>query len=292
MNLASRLCLAFLVTTQYSFAICNEWSSKKIGNLDNKIINEASGLVTSALQKGKLIWSNDSGGDSALFATNIDGKFIKMVKLVGFNNTDFEAIASGPCPSNQSDTCLYVGDIGDGIGWRSDFKVGIFKESDFWASSSIKPEQVINFSYPSRANNAEAMVVTPEGKILILTKTEGSSQVFSLDLEGKVTKLAQVELTGIIGKSRGKEPRITDADVSKDGDKVLILTYGDILEVSMASLVGVSSKNWIKGVDFNVVKGPSLPQQETIVYTADESFIVSTESPDSTPPEIHAYTCK
>lgn len=290
-NLFKTSLLVFVITTN-SYAICPEWSSKKTGSLDRSVIDEASGLVASALQKGKLIWSNDSGGESALFATSADGKLIKTVQLSNFSNSDYEAIASGPCPANQADTCLYVGDIGDGVGWRSSFKVGIFKESDFWASTSIKPVKVIDFTYPGGANNAEAMVVTPEGKILILTKTEGSSQVFSLDLNGKMVKLAQIDLSAIVGAARGKAPRITDASLSKDGDKLLALTYGDILEVNMASITGVTSRSWVKGVDFTIAKGPNLPQQETITYISENSFIVSTESPDNNVPEIHTYTCK
>ncbi len=289
-NLFKTTLLSFVIMTN-SYALCPQWSSKKTGLLDKSVIDEASGLVSSVLQKGKLIWSNDSGGDAALYATSADGKLIKTVKLNNFSNTDYEGIASGPCPDNQADACLYVGDIGDGIGWRSSFKVGIFKESDFWASTSIGPVKVIDFSYPGSANNSEALIVTPEGKILILTKTEGSSQVFSLDLNGKMTKISQIDLSAVIGPARGKAPRVTDASLSKDGDKLIVLTYGDVLEVNMASVTGVTTRNWVKGVDFTVAKGPNLPQQETITYISEKSFIVSTESPDSNVPEIHTYTC-
>ncbi len=284
--------LIFVAVAQPLYAICPDWTSKKVGLLDKNVINEASGLVASKLRPGKLIWSNDSGGDSALYATNSDGKLIKTVKLTNFKNTDFEAIASGPCPSNQADTCLYVGDIGDGIGWRSSFQIGIFKESDFWTSQSITAQKIIKFSYPGSANNAEALIVTPEGKILTFTKTEGSTQIFNLDINGKATKVAQIDLNPIVAQARGKAARITDASLSRDGDKVLMLTYGDILEVNLSSILGRASRTWVKGVDYSLAKGLNLPQQETITYTSENSFIVSTESSGGNEPEIYSYSCK
>lgn len=285
--------LALALVGQSAFAICPEWAAQRVGTLDRNVVDEASGLTASALQRGKFIWSNDSGGDSALYGTELDGRVVKSVRLSNFDNADYEAVALGPCPSNRAEACIYVGDIGDGIGWRSNFKVGIFKEADFWSMNTIKPEKVINFTYPGGANNAEAMVVTPDAQILIFTKTEGSTQLFAIDaISGRMSRVAQVNLSGIIGPARGKDPRITDASLSPMGDKVLLLTYGDIIEINLRAFATINSRSWKRGVDFNIVRGPNLPQQETIAYTSEHSFIVSTESPDGDAPAIIGYSCK
>lgn len=282
-----------LTLVQSAMAICPEWNATRVGQLDRRALDEASGLTTSKLKKGMFIWSNDSGGQSALFATDASGKLQKSVQLSGFRNEDYEALEAGPCPNNAADSCLYVGDIGDGMGWRSTFKIGIFKESDFWSKSSISPIKVIDFKYPGGANNAEAMVVTADAEVLIFTKTEGSSQIFAINsTSGKIVKVAQLDLTKHIGQARGKDARLTDASISSDGDKVLLLTYGDIMEISLKAVTGISSRNWKKGVDYNIIRGPGLPQQETISYVNDNSFIVSTESPDGDSPAIYSYTCK
>jgi hypothetical protein len=286
----SALMLTIASTT--AFAICPEWTSKKTGKLDKTVIKEASGLVASKVKPGKFIWSNDSGGAAALFGTDKDGRVIKTTQLSNFSNTDFEAIASGPCPSNQGETCLYVGDIGDGIGWRNKFKIGVFKESSFWNSTSIRADKIIEFSYPSGTNNAEALIVTPEGQILVFTKTEGSTQVFDIGLNGKATRLSQFDLKGIIPRTKDKEARITDASISPDGDKVLILTYGDILEINLEAFVAGNPRSWKKSVDYHLIKGPELPQQETIEYDSENSFIVSSESVNGEVPEILTYTCR
>ena len=282
--------IAIALISNSAFAVCQNWSSKKAGTLDRRIISEASGLTASQIKKGKLIWSNDSGGRAELYATNIAGKVERTVALNGFSNSDYEAVASGPCVSKKSDSCIYVGDIGDGIGWRSKFKIGIFKESDFWASTSIRPEKVIEYS--NGPDNSEAMVVTADGKMIIFSKdSSGVMEVFQLTSAGKMTSLGEVNLNNIMDGARGKGPRVTDASLSADGKKVLLLTYGDIAEISTELLMKPSRKEWRKGVDYNVVKGPGFPQQETITYVTDSSFVVSTESPDGDAPEVRLYSC-
>jgi hypothetical protein len=289
------LTLAALMLTTQADAVCGKWTAKQSGSLDKRIIDEASGLIASKVKKEKFIWSNDSGGRSELYATGVSGKVERTVSLSGFSNTDFEAIANGPCISKKSENCIYVGDIGDGIGWRSTFKIGIFKENDFWTKTSIKPEKVISFSYPKGAENAEGMIVTRDGKITIFSKdSSGITQIYQLTSTERISHLGQVDLNKVLEGSRGKGPRITDASLSADEKRTLLLTYGDIVEVNTNLLLNPQSRRaWQRGTDYTVIKGPGLPQQETISYTeADNSFIVSTESPDGNAPAVLLYSCQ
>lgn len=283
-----------LTLSASALSICENWKSSKVGSLDTKIVSEASGLVASKIQKDMLIWSNDSGGTAALHASGMDGKIKRTVNLRGFTNTDFEALSMGPCIENKDENCIYIGDIGDGIGWRSSFKIGVFKEADFWKSTTISPEATINYSYPKANENAEGMIVTPEGRILILTKNQsGISQIYHVESNARVTHLGAIDLNNVVGGFRGKGPRITDASLSADGSKVLILTYGDIVEVNASLVMTPQARTaWKKGVDYNVIKGPALAQQETIAYTADNSFIVSTEIGDGSTADVFSYNCQ
>lgn len=277
-----------------AFAVCQEWTATRVGALDKNMVDEASGLITSVVQPGQFIWVNDSGAEPILYASGMNGKITRKVQLSNFSNTDFEAMASGPCPSNRGENCIYVGDIGSGMGWRSNLKIGIFKERNFWTASSMRPEAVIETSYPSGVNNSEAMVVTPEGQILFLSKAEGQTQIFTVAPNGRMSLVAQVDLTKMLAGTRGKGPLITDASISPDGDKLLMLSYTDIIEVNLKSLVGISQRQWRQGVDFGVIRGPGLPQQETVSYINQNSFLISSESEEEADgaPQIFAYTCK
>lgn len=287
--------LGVLLTASAYGSICSEWTSAKIGTLQSTV-GEASGLIQSALKPTQLIWTNDSGNKAELYATGADGKVTRSVSLSGFSNTDFEALASGPCTLNKADSCIYVGDIGDGIGWRSSFKIGIFKESDFWSKTQIQPEKVIQYSYPSRAENAEALVVSHQGIIYVFSKDDGGvSQIYSINsLNSKISHHGGVNFNGMIGNYRGKGPRITDASLSNDNKRLLLLTYTDIVEVDFDLFISAApSKQWRKGIDFNLIKGPALDQQETITYVDSErSFLVSTENPEGNPQSIMNYTCR
>lgn len=279
--------------TSTSFAICPNWNVKKVGELDKGIIDEASGLITSALHHNKYIWVNDSGAEPFLYASGMNGKVIKRTLLLNFPNTDFESLASGPCPLSRGESCIYVGDIGSGRGSRTSLKIGIFKERDFWILDSIQPEYVIETKYPAGVNNAEALVVTPNGRILLFSKSEGQTQIFNLAPNGRMDLFSVINLEKMLAGARGKGPFITDASISPEGDKLLMLSYGDIIEVKLRALFGAPQEYWKPGFDFAVIKGPGLPQQETISYNGRNSFIVSSESEEDVDgvPQIYLYTC-
>jgi hypothetical protein len=283
-----------MILANNAFAICSNWKSSKIGVLDTRSVSEASGLVASKLQAGKLIWTNDSGKSATLYASGTDGKISRTVQLKGFQNTDFEALALGPCLEKKSESCIFVGDIGDGIGWRSNFKIGVFKESDFWNNTTISPVNTISYSYPKGDENAEAMFVTNDGKIIVLSKNEsGVSEIYNVESSARVTHLGSLDLNSIVAGARGKGPRVTDASLSADGAKVLILTYGDIVEVNAALVTKpLARTTWKKGTDYNVVKGPALQQQETIAYTSANSFVVSSEVENGGVADIISYSCQ
>ncbi len=278
-----------LVSQSTLAGVCSNWSSTKVGALDTRIVSEASGLVFS---QGKLIWSNDSGGAAALHASGEDGRIVRSVTIKNFSNTDFEAMALGPCLDQQNERCIYLGDIGDWIGWRSSFKIGMFKEADFWNATSIAPIRTISYSYPRNAENAEAMVVTPDARIFVFSKSEsGVSEVYQLEANARVTQLGSVDLNSILGRAAGKNPLITDAALSADGRRILLLSYGDIVEVKAELMLKPQRGAWRRNVDYSIVKGPGLPQQETITYLSSDSFVVSTEIGDGRSAEIHRYSC-
>jgi hypothetical protein len=265
-----------------------------IGSLDSDVIDEASGVVPSKMREKKLIWINDSGGRSELIGTSLTGEIEKRVHLKEFYNRDYEALANGPCPSDKTANCIYVGDIGEGFIFRWEFKVGIFKEADFWASSSIRPEKIIHFSYPDKAVDAEAMIVDSNGNINLFSKSgSGISEVFYLSLSGKIHRLGEINLNGKVAGTKGKGPKITDAALSFDEKKVLLLTYGDIVEFNKILIDQLPTRApWIPGRDFSILKGPELPQQETLTYIDPAgSFIVSSEYTRKNEPQIYLYKC-
>ena len=291
--IATSIATISLTTT---FAICTEFNSfERTGTLPRDI-DEASGLTASALKKNMYLWTNDSGGASAIFATDLKGSLKRRVSVKGFSNQDYEALESGPCPTNLNEKCLYIGDIGDGIGWRSRFKMGIFKEKDFWTSKSISPISVINYRYPRGAENSEAFIVTKDADIVIFSKDKsGVTNLYKIKASSeRIESMGSLDLNKIIAGARGKGPRVTDASYSAKNDRILILTYGDIIEADAKMVLNASRTNsWRNGRDYQIIKAPKLPQKETLTYMNNsENFIVSSENADGGSPGIFSYQCK
>lgn len=284
------LIIAFLFVAAEASAICKDWKGSAVGNLDLRRISEASGLTSSKKRPGNYFWINDSGNSAEIHATQENGTAVKTVSLNGFSNSDFEAMASGPCPRSTSETCIYVGDIGDGIGWRSTFKIGIFSEADFWNSSKISPQATVSFSYPDGGHNAEALIVTGKGEMIVFTKEDdGTSEIYSVDLAGKIKKVSSLDLNGIVSEDRqGNAPKVTDAALSPDGTSVLLLTYTDILSIPLQKILSPAR---VLPEEMVIINGPDFSQQETLTFTSADRFLVATESEDGTAAGIHAYQC-
>ncbi|HEX5083464.1 MAG TPA: hypothetical protein VFY40_15570, partial [Blastocatellia bacterium] len=83
-------------------------------NLENKSINESSGIVASRRNTGVLWTHNDSGGKPFIFAFNRRGKHRGVWRVTGAGAVDWEDMAIGPGPGRGL-SYLYIGDIGDNL---------------------------------------------------------------------------------------------------------------------------------------------------------------------------------
>ena len=92
----------------------------RAGEFGDRRLTEASGVVASTTEPGVLWSQNDSGHAAMLFAYDSTGAPRGAVQVRDADNTDWEAIASGPCPRGE---CLYIGDVGDNVAWRSHVRV-------------------------------------------------------------------------------------------------------------------------------------------------------------------------
>lgn len=280
-----------LLISNAAFSICSNWKSERIGTLDTNYVDEASGLAASKVKAGSFLWINDSGAREVIYASTVNGQISRSVSLSGFSNRDFEAMATGPCFDNKAESCIYIADIGDNRESRTDLKIGVFKENDFWTKSSIAPVSIVRFQYPNRSANAESMLITPDAKALIFTKSKnGISRIFQVEANARVTELGTLDIKNLT-RTSGDAVLVTDATISADGSKILILTYGEILEFNTSAILNNGGRTMTRGTDYEVIKGPGLEQPETIAYTSADSFIVSTETENGGVAPIISYSC-
>ena len=212
------------------------------GNIPRQI-RESSGVAVSREHAGVLWSHNDSGNDPILYAIDIQGQLLASFEVVGPRMRDWEDISLGSCPtplSIQSD-CLYLGDIGDNQRRRSSYFIYIIPEPDPFPADSIRVASIaevwsVNFVYPDEPHDAEAVAVSSDGDVTIVTKgRNGLVQMFVLtrDVMARAIEIGQQVTIESVG-NLPIEPVfplgrvVTGASYSPSGATLAVRTYTEI----------------------------------------------------------------
>lgn len=189
-----------------------------LGKLDNKEINEASGLVSSKIHPFLLYTHNDSGGAPVIFMIDTLGSYKGKIHLTGVRNRDWEDIAIGP---GKNQDYIYVGDIGDNESYRDEIQLYRFPEPTVLEEEIIVQPEKITLKYPGGPMDAETLMVDPwSGDVFILSKRDTSNTLFRAPADqldkGEVLleKIMKLPITVAVG-----------GDISVDGKQIAIKNY-------------------------------------------------------------------
>lgn len=190
-----------------------------IRSIENPVLEEMSGLAFSKNHPDKFYTHTDSGGEATVYVLDSLGNEIGKIVLKDTENRDWEDIAVGPGPDGKS--YVYVAEIGDNAGVHKSVKIYRFLEpSTIEKKITVKPE-VLKFTYPEGAMDAESLFVDPlSGDLFIVSKRDKKNTVFCL----KSDDFGKKE---VVATAVGKLPftSATAADISQDGSKILIKNY-------------------------------------------------------------------
>ncbi len=158
-------------------AVCVAWD--EAGPLtDAEIdVDESSGVAASTVEEGLYYTLNDAGGDRNLYLFDELGATRALQLVVGATNTDWEDLASGPCPGGGD--CLYIADIGDNDDSRGFITIWIVPES----AETIVDAVGCDLVYEDGPRDAEALLVDPSsGVVRIATKEDdGEVKIYKVD---------------------------------------------------------------------------------------------------------------
>ncbi|MGY6743367.1 MAG: hypothetical protein ACXIUQ_11580 [Cecembia sp.] len=191
-----------------------------MGKIENRIIDEASGLVFSQKHPGLLYTHNDSGGDPVVFMIDTMGRHVGEIKLLGVENRDWEDIAIGPGPE-KGRSYIYVGEIGDNNAKYDQIKLFRFPEPSVLEKElEVKPEILI-LNYPDGPRDAETLMVDPITEdIFILSKRDSVNILY----RAPQTAFSQEEY--VLEKVMDLPFTMSVAgDISADGSKIIIKNY-------------------------------------------------------------------
>ncbi len=229
-------------------------------------INENSGLVK-AWQDGYYWTHNDGGGNPELYMLNAKGQLFDTLEVKNAINVDWEDLAK------DSKGSLYIGDFGNNSNKREN--LSIYKRS----SSTVEK---INFKYLDQTfEKDEARVFDCEAFFWF----NNSLYIFTKSWEKgkKLTKIYKVpDVVGDysvppIDQTILKTP-VTGADVSPDGSKFALITYGKIFIYGIENQA-INFKKPIKCIKIgkNQTEAIVFENNNKIVFTNEQRKIYSIE---------------
>jgi hypothetical protein len=260
----------------------------QLGEIENELIRESSGLAISR-RDPKLLWThNDSGDVAVVYAFDLTGKHVGAVMLEGIWARDWEDMASTVLDGKPT---LVLGDIGDNVRKRRRISVYFIDEPTTEQAQpvikdgremfpQVKP-RTLHLTYPDKAYDCESLTVDPStGHLYLITKQYGGDKrpttVFRAALPKKIEG-QKLELTKV---AHLRLRVATAADMSADGRRLVIESGGAAYVFDRAA-----EEDWADALKRppSRVRLPQLKQGESIAYGADGWTLYLTSEKRPTP---------
>lgn len=198
----------------------------KLVTVTDPRISESSGLVASPTHPD-LVWTvNDSGHTASVFGVSLrTGRTVVVLRLRDTDARDWESMAAGRLPDGRG--VLWVGDTGDNNAVRESIVLRLVHEParlpDDGRAVEVTPVS-LRVRYPDGPHDVEALVATPDGRLLLVTKELFAGTVYQVPPEAVRTALSGTSVTtpvtarnvGGVGQSL-----VTDGAALPDGRIVL-----------------------------------------------------------------------
>ncbi|SDR86877.1 hypothetical protein SAMN04515667_0868 [Formosa sp. Hel1_31_208] len=180
---------------------------------------------TSAIEKVKdseLLWViEDAGNKNNLYGLSVHGDIIKDIDIDNVQNIDWEDLTSDTYGN------IYIGDFGNNSKKRENF--AIYKVTNPSEAKDSVDAQVISFQLPKDMKSQDF-----ESFFLF----DGYFYIFSKDHK----KCKLITVPNVIGdhvavyisevKLKGKHTKVTSADISDDGNTVVLLNHDKLWKIT------------------------------------------------------------
>lgn len=264
--------------------------STRLADLEDQAITESSGLVASRSAPGCYWTHNDAGNEPLIYAFDSLGRSRGVWQVTGATNLDWEDLSVGPGPKPNTNY-LYIGDIGDNEGTRSEIVIYRIPEPMIPAGDSATGKQthateraeVIPLRYPDGSHDSEALLVHPKtGRIYLVVKEKSARPgIYAADspkVAGEVVSLARI---GEVDMSGQEGALINGGAISPDGQRAALSDYDQGYEFVLADANASFDSIWkqpMQTVDLGLRK-----HGETITYRLDGKALLATSERLPTP---------
>ncbi|WP_299047142.1 hypothetical protein [uncultured Polaribacter sp.] len=253
------------------FSCQNFGQLKILGDLPSDL-KEVSGVEF--VSSSNLIWvHNDGGNSSKLYLVSEKGKIIKVVDVKAKNH-DWEDLTS----DNKGN--LYIGDFGNNRNRRKNLR--ILKVDQQYLTTNSAEVTKIEFSYPNQKKfppkkknrffDTESFFYF-KNNFYIFTKSRVKNK-FGKTFLYKIPAQKGKHVAELIGEYDNCEDNdcwITSADISPNGDKVVLLSQQNILVFS-----NFRGDNFFSG-DIKEIKLSYRSQKEGVCFKDNNTLLVTDE---------------
>ena len=262
-------------------AACHYGPTRRLAEVQDRALKEASALAASQRWPGVYWTLNDSGNTPTVYAVDDQGRSRGTFRVEDAQNVDWESIQVGP-GRDGGGSALYIGDLGDNDAERREVTIYRVPEPEP-AAAGARPAngrtsdaEAFKVQYPNGARDAEGLLVHPKtGEILVVTKEVlGRAVIYRVPLPLDARRTVRMERLTEVDMARVgvKIDVVTDATVSADARLVTIRTYGNALEYDVPPGAPLASI-WEQMP--RVARLDDGPQGEGITYRADAGALIT-----------------
>ncbi len=199
-------------------------------------LRESSGIGISRTYPGVIWTHNDSGDRPRLYAIDYRAMLLATFDVEGAGARDWEAMELGPCPGLSDVACLYMADFGDNSFARESVTIYVIEEPDPAAGDGeVTVLGAVSFVYPDGPHDAEALAMTANGGLIVVTKERGGTPwLFHMTAADVESSIGHGEpLTLAPGRRlpielRSWRDQTTGASLNWRGDVLAVRTYSEI----------------------------------------------------------------
>ncbi|MDR6302296.1 T9SS type A sorting domain-containing protein [Mesonia maritima] len=252
----------------------------QVANVEEKfdlpiVLRESSGAI---FFNDKLILHNDSGNENKLYELDtISGLVSRIVTVTNATNVDWEDIA-------QDETSIYIGDIGNNSGDRTDLKIYTINKNDYLSSSNVTAE-IISFSYSDQLDfvpnpnntewDAEALISLDANNLILFTKNwvNGTTKAYSIPKNSGTFTIAPLTTTLSSGGL------ITGATYNPSTGKVYSIGYNSALQPFVWVSENFTNNDVFSGTNTQIaLTSLEFEQAEAITYIGANRYFITSES--------------
>lgn len=252
------------------FMSCNTGKLTVVGSIDNDL-EEAS--AAQMVTNSNLIWTiQDAGNNNNVYGLDLKGDIVKEIDVSNIKNQDWEDLAS------DTEGNLYIGDLGNNSRKRKKFF--IYKIENL-ANVDHKTEALtISFTLPKdvKSEDFESFFLWKDSFYVF---SKENKKTMLLKVPNKVGEHVATYITEY--ELKGKDTRVTSADISPDGKTVVLLNHDRIW-----ALTEYNTDNFFEGVVSKIdLKHDS--QKEGICFKDNKTVYITDEDSGKDGNNIYSF---